>query len=304
MTQADVRWQTARAGEVTLEAIRRFVDEVAADLDPGSRYIRELRAALDAASDVADYLGRLEDQARLDAFRRDGSLASKGERGRSWVDAATWESMDPFERTLSNLLTGETRMMWAGDGAADFACLTEVLSGLPAPRRALSIPCSTGKEVFSLVIAAQRADLELEVVGVDRQPAYLDRARSGVLVPHWRDRELPNVDAFLLFDPQSGKTQVAPEVLARCRFEQGDVLTGDLPDGPFPLVVCRNLLGYFRGRTLATALSNVLSRLAPAGTLLLDPFVTGGEEMAPARALLAERGLTRRFPNASFYTAP
>lgn len=300
----DVRWNTEREGEVTLDAIRAFVAEVAGDLDAGSRYIRELNAALDAATSVDDYLARLDDRERLDAFRRDGSQSSKGERGRSWLDAETWAAMDPFERTLSNLLTGETRMMWAGDGAPDFACLAEVLSDLPAPRRALSIPCSTGKEAFSLAIAALRADIELSIVGVDRQPAYVKRASSGLLVPHWRDRDLPDVDTFLLFDPEHGTTQVTPEVLACCNFEQGDVLTGELPPGPFPLVLCRNLLGYFRGETLTTALTNVLARLAPGGTLLVDPFVTDGEEMAPARALLAERGLTRRFEAACFYSAP
>ena len=178
----DVRWNTEREGEVTLDAIRAFVAEVAGDLDAGSRYIRELNAALDAATSVDDYLARLDDRERLDAFRRDGSQSSKGERGRSWLDAETWAAMDPFERTLSNLLTGETRMMWAGDGAPDFACLAEVLSDLPAPRRALSIPCSTGKEAFSLAIAALRADIELSIVGVDRQPAYVKRASSGLLV--------------------------------------------------------------------------------------------------------------------------
>ncbi len=295
-----LRWQTQEEEGLTLEDVRAFVAQVAQDLDPGSRYVRELQAVLDASADLPDYLRRLADAERVERFRQDGSAASSGERGRSWVDDETWGGMGVLERTLANLLTGETRMMWAGEGAADFARLSEVLREVAEPRRALSIPCSTGKEPFSLVVAGLRAALPLEVVGVDRQAAYLVRARSGVLVPHWRDLELEGVDAYFTRAADE-RTRVVDEVLERCTFVQGDVLTGELPEGPFPLVSCRNLLGYFRGETLATALRNVMARVAPGGHLLVDPFVTGSQEMAPARDILETAGWERRFPEASYY---
>jgi hypothetical protein len=105
----------------TLASVRGFVLEVARDLDPGSRYIRELLAVLDASTDIEDYLARLQDPDRTDFFRLEGSRVSQGERGYSWLDPTTWGAMDVYERTLANLVTGETRMMWAGDGASDFA---------------------------------------------------------------------------------------------------------------------------------------------------------------------------------------
>ncbi|MGE0711930.1 MAG: CheR family methyltransferase [Planctomycetota bacterium] len=299
----ELRW-TAADEAPTLAGIRAFVDEVARDLDPGSRYVTELRAVLDRAGSVEELLASLEDPGRVEGFRQDGSAASHGERGRSWVDGVTWEGMSVYERVLANLLTGETRMMWAGEGAADFARLGEVLAALPAPLRLLSVPCSTGKEPFSLAIAALRAQLRPEVIGVDRQPAYLERARSGQLVPHWRDLELPGVDAYLRWDDGLQRAIVAPEVLACCSFAQGDVLTGDLPAGRFGLVSCRNLLGYFRGDALAAAWRNVAARVAGGGVLLLDGFVTGAEEMALVPRLLAEHGFTRRFENANYYDAP
>lgn len=298
-----LRWRTEPEAAPSLAAVRAFVDEVALDLDPGSRYVRELRAVLDASRDLEDYLARLSDLERVERFRQDGSAASQGERGRSWVDDETWEGMGVLERTLANLLTGETRMMWAGEGAADFARLVTVLGEQEQPRRALSVPCSTGKEPFSLVIAGLRADLSLEVIGVDRQRAYLARARSGVLVPHWRDLELDEVDAYLTRGPD-GRTRVIDAVLERCTFVLGDVLTGELPAGPFSLVSCRNLLGYFRGEPLAAAVRNVTARVAPGGHLLVDPFVTGSAEMAPVRNMLESGGWTRRFPEASYYQRP
>lgn len=302
MDVEQLRW--GARGPATLAGLRAYALEVARDLDPGSRYVRELLAALDASTSVDDYLARLCDAERTAGFRQDGSQASHGERGFSWVDGETWAEMDPWERTLSNLLTGETRMMWAGDGAADFARLDEVLAALPPGGRVLSVPCSTGKEPFSIAVAALRAGRgDLAITGVDRQPAYVARARSGRLVAHHRDR---GADAarWLVTDPD-GRTRVAPEVLALCAFEVGDVLTGALPPAAsFDLVSCRNLLGYFRGESLDLALDNVLARVRPGGVVLLDPFVADAPEMRQAQERLAAARLRRRWAGLSFFDAP
>lgn len=295
-----VSWE--RHGEPTLADIRAYVDEVARDLDPDTRYVRELRAVLDAATDVADYLRRLDDHERVQAFRTDGSQASHGERGRSWVDEETWGRMDPFQRTLANLLTGETRMMWAGEGAADFAAYATVLGDRTQPLRLLCVPCSTGKEAFSWAIAGLLAGHTLQVTGVDRQEAYLQRARSGRLVTHHRDWEHPHASEFLV--REQGYTRVADEVLARCAFEQGDVLVPSLPAPGFDVVSCRNLLGYFRGETLERAWRHVADRVGPGGYLVHDGFVATGEPMAPARAQLEACGFTPVLPDAHWYQAP
>src|SRR5262249_17880587 len=113
MDIADPRfsWPTAGASsgqQPPLAALRAFILDVCRDLDPESRYIRELLAVLDASSDVADYRTRLKDASRTTLFRTDGSRVSRGERGYSWLDDETWDTMDIFECTLANLITGET----------------------------------------------------------------------------------------------------------------------------------------------------------------------------------------------------
>lgn len=286
----------------TLAALRAFVLDLARDLDPGSRYIRELLAVLDAARDVDDYLARLTDAERTARFRTDGSRASAGERGYSWLDDDTWGTMDVLERTFANLVTGETRMMWAGDGARDFARFADAVSGVGPALSVCCIPCSTGKEVFSLVIAGLRAGLDVRAVGVDRQPAYIARAAAGCLVPHHRDWDWPHAADYLERD--GGITAVRPEVLGRCQFVRGDVLTGELPPGPFDLVSSRNLLGYFRGASLDAAWRNVAARVRGGGLLLLDPFVTDAAEIAEVPRGLAATGFVRLFPDASYYRAP
>lgn len=298
-----LRW--TRAGAPTLADVRAYALEVARDLDPGSRYVRELLAVIDASADVDDYLRRLSDAERTSEFKQDGSKASSGERGFSWVDDETWSEMDVWERTLSNLLTGETRMMWAGDGAPDYAQLPEVLGALPRGGRVLSVPCSTGKEPFSIAIAALRAGRDdLSVTGVDRQAAYVARARSGRLVAHHRDWAADDAVRFLVRDAR-GRATIAPQVLERCAFEAGDVLTGALPPaGAFDLVSCRNLLGYFRGESLDLAITHVFARARPGGVLLLDPFVADAPDMRQAQERIRAAGLVRRWPDLSFFDVP
>jgi chemotaxis methyl-accepting protein methylase len=304
MTDA-VSWHAVRRAAPTLAAIRAYVLEVSRDLDPGSRYVKELLAAIDASRTVEEYAARLTDPDAAEEFRRDGSRVSSGVRGFSWVDDTTWGAMDVWERTLANLLTGETRMMWAGDGARDFARLDEVLAGLPRPARVLSVPCSTGKEPFSIAIAALRAGRDdVRVTGVDRQPAYVARARSGELVAHHRDWDAQDAAAWLTKDDR-GRSRVVARIAERCAFETGDVLTGLLPPArSFELVSCRNLLGYFRGESLDAAITHVVARVKPGGVLLLDPFVTDAEEMRQAQERLAAARLVRRWPDLSYFTAP
>lgn len=303
--EVDVGVSWEGRGAPTLAGLRAYALEVARDLDPGSRYVTELLATLDASSSVDDYLRRLTDAENTAAFRQDGGRVSHGERGFSWLDDETWGEMDAWERTLSNLLTGETRMMWAGDGARDFARLGEVLAALPRPARLLSVPCSTGKEPFSIVIAALRAGRDdARITGVDRQEAYVQRARSGRLVPHHRDWDVADAATWLARDAK-GRTVIAPRVHERCAFETGDVLTGALPPAAsFDLVACRNLLGYFRGPSLDAALRHVTARVRPGGVLLVDPFVTDAKEMAQAQATLRAARFTRRWSDLSYFDAP
>jgi chemotaxis protein methyltransferase CheR len=303
MTPADVP-EPGRNEGPTIEILRAYVQEVARDLDPGSRYVRELLAVLDASADLDDYLARLQDARRTGLFRTDGSRVSQGERGYSWLDDDTWGAMDVFERTLANLLTGETRMLWAGDGARDFARFADAVSaaGVGPALSICCIPCSTGKEVYSLVIAGLHAGLNVRAVGADRQPAYVARARTGRLVPHHRDWEWPAAADYL--ERVGGATVVRPRVLERCSFVTGDVLTGPLPPGRFDLVSSRNLLGYFRGDSLEAAWRAVATRVRGGGLLLLDPFVTDSPQMAAVPRGLEAAGFVRLFPDASYYRAP
>ena len=292
---------TPRRAE-SLDDIRNYVLEVAEGLDPGSRYVKELLAVIDGCKTVAEYDARISDPALCEKYRKDGAQVSEGGRGLSWLDQETWASMDIWERTLSNLITAETRMMFRFDGR-DLELLSSMLTRVARGPRldVLCVPCSTGKEVFSYAIVALRAGLDARVVGVDRQRAYVERARTGELVYHWRDREFEDAPRWLI--SEGPKTAlVRPEVLERCSFETGDVIAGVLPRGPFDLVACRNLLGYFRGDALRGALGHLAARVRPGGVLFLDPYVLHDDALAEAPRWLAEHGWRAIDEGASYLT--
>src|SRR5690349_317541 len=121
---------TPASDGLTLEALRQFVLQTAHGLDPKSRYVGELLQVLDSCRSLDDYLARLSDRERAEQFRRDYRRSSGGERGFSWVDGEIWTGMDVFERTLANLLTGETRMMWAEAAPEDFTRFAEAVGGM------------------------------------------------------------------------------------------------------------------------------------------------------------------------------
>lgn len=288
----------------TLDDVRRFVAAIARDLDPGSRYVTELVRVLDASRDLADYERRLSDPDRVAAFRKDGMGPSDGARGLSWLDDETWAGMSLLERTFANLLTAETRMMFRFE-EDDLARLAPSFRAVARDGTVsvLCVPCSTGKEAYGYAIVGLRESLDVRVEACDIQAAYVARARTGRLVHHWRDREFADADRFLIAHGPTA-AQVRPEVLARCHFETGDVLAGALPRGPFDLVACRNLLGYFRDEPLLTACRNLDARVRPGGLLLLDPFVLSAPHLAAAPRWLAERGYVRVDPKASFLEKP
>ena len=98
--------------------------------------------------------------------------------------------------------------------------------------RALEVGCSLG--MFTEMLA-QHCD---EALGVDISQVSVDRARE-------RLAEVPNV-----------------------RFERR-TLPAEMPEGPFDLIVCADVLVYWTADELRAALAAMEAALAPGGALLL-----------------------------------
>ena len=171
---------------------------------------------------------------------------------------------------------------WLRDDAGP-ALLDRALA-LSRPVRILSLGCSSGQEPFSLAILFQgileRSGIPgsaaagyVSITGIDSSPARVELARSGV-VNAWsvqRSRADWLRGRVALEDPQTGRHRIDPVVRAMCRFEVGNIVDlvgrGNAALGGFDLVLCRNVLIYFRPAE-AERIAADLARALDRGTLL------------------------------------
>ena len=238
----------------TLDDVRRAVAEIAKSLDPGSRYVPEFLAIVEASRDVAD----------LEARMRAGC------RGQRHAGADVFERMTLERKIRCNLITNETVLFRFSEG--EWEALQRAIAARKS-LRILSAPCSHGEEAFSLAAACLQAGVPFAIDALDIQKEAIAEARKGHLTMGF--------PAAYLDSPAI----VGAPVLRHIAFAEGDLL-GPLPGAErYDLAVCRNFLGYFKKEIAVDAAMRIAKRLAPGGALFVDSFCVGKfPSLAPALA--------------------
>jgi len=154
---------------------------------------------------------------------------------------------------------------------SDFAARGWLADLSRTPLSALSLPCASGEEPYSIAITLLEAGLAAErfrVDAVDVSARSLARAIAGVYGPNaFRGIGSPARTGY--FREQGGAFTVEPVARASVRFHPGNLLDPSLfaDRPPFDVVFCRNVLIYLddeaKGRAFAT-----LGRLVAGGGLL------------------------------------
>jgi chemotaxis protein methyltransferase CheR len=180
--------------------------------------------------------------------------------------------------------------------------------------RILSLGCSAGQEPFTVAMTFQSV-LEgmglppsagatyVEVTGLDSSPARIEAARSGLLSswsvqrcrPDWlRARATPEPD---------GRHIVAPSVRAMCHFDVGNLVDvaarGNATLGGYDLVLCRNVLIYFRTATAERIARELGGGLDPGAYLIVsasEAHLLVQDELEPAGMLGVARAAPRQTP--------
>jgi len=145
--------------------------------------------------------------------------------------------------------------------------------------RIWSVGCSTGAEPYSIAILLHRmlgarlADWQVSILGTDIDADALATARTG-LFGRWALRTLDVGERAALFAAEGDRYRLKPEYRAMVRFERHNMLTlldatPALDWADLDLILCRNVLIYFR-QDMATAMVGALAaRLRPDGYLLV-----------------------------------
>jgi len=213
------------------------------------RRIDRRRAALGLA-DVAAYRALLE--AQPDEWRV--------------LDELCWVTISRF---------GRDRAVWAelaGDVLPRLAREAR-LAGRPSVR-AWSAGCGAGEEPFTLAIAWELAvaphwpGIALDVLATDLHEGQLGRAAEA-RYPAGTLRELPEAWREAAFDHAADHAQLRARFRAPVRFARHDVRAPP-PEGPFDLVLCRNLaFTYFDELAQRQVAASLRDALRPGGVLVV-----------------------------------
>jgi chemotaxis protein methyltransferase WspC len=142
-----------------------------------------------------------------------------------------------------------------------------------SPLRVLSVPCSSGEEPYSLVMALMDAGIPAErfqIDAADISPRALNRARRGIYGRNsFRGKDLSFRDRY--FHHTKEGYVLCPPVRNAVRFFEGNILSPNfLPGGAaYDVIFCRNLLIYFDRETQTRALNAISRLLSPAGILMV-----------------------------------
>jgi chemotaxis protein methyltransferase CheR len=148
--------------------------------------------------------------------------------------------------------------------------------------RIWSAGCATGEEPVTLAMLAEHAKLleRCEIVATDVSLRSLARARSGTYgARSLRALDAPRVDAlvselaaqWLVRDATTGNHQASSHLLRQIDFRRVNLRDERAVAalGSFDLVVCRNVLIYFRDALVQDVANSLAGALAPGGRLLV-----------------------------------
>jgi chemotaxis protein methyltransferase CheR len=132
--------------------------------------------------------------------------------------------------------------------------------------------------LWRLALEQQFPELKLQILATDIDGEQLDRARVACYT-RGSLRQLPAAWIGAAFKESDDRYCLRPEFQAGVEFRQQDIRY-ELPNGPFDLVLCRNLaFTYFEEELQREIASSLYDRLVPGGVLVL-----GIHEVLPAGA--------------------
>jgi chemotaxis protein methyltransferase CheR len=142
------------------------------------------------------------------------------------------------------------------------------------PVRLWSAGCATGEEAVTLaVLLAELHCLDkVDITATDVSAGALARARTGRYPRHaLRLPELPDIARRWMSRLPDGSIQVAPELVARVRWQPVNLieLASVRGLGSFDVIVCRNVFIYFGERATRTVMASLTEALRPGGVLLV-----------------------------------
>jgi chemotaxis protein methyltransferase CheR len=170
--------------------------------------------------------------------------------------------------------------------------------------------CASGEEAYSLAMLAAEAfggaRPPVSILATDVSDRALRRAEEAV----YSERSMHYVSEAQrrrFFTQEGRRSKVGEQLRAMVRFGKHNLLGGPAPlgEGPFDLILCRNVLIYFSAKTVEAVVTSLESALRPGGQLILgasDRLSSSAQRLAdvaappPGSTVLSAAGTSRRIP--------
>jgi chemotaxis protein methyltransferase CheR len=161
--------------------------------------------------------------------------------------------------------------------------------------RVWSVGCSTGAEAHSVAILVRDllgdavADWKIGITGTDIDDAAVAAAREARYTS-WALRTLGEAERHRLFDQEGPRWRLKARYRGLARFEHANMMALLDDDAPlqfsdFDIILCRNVLIYFRSDVAKALVGALVRRLSPTGLLFIGHAEPNPEFAEVARPL-------------------
>lgn len=168
--------------------------------------------------------------------------------------------------------------------------------------RAWSAGCSTGQEPYSLAMLAEEeggrhGPMTMDIFASDLSERCLEKGMAGIYTQFEVQRGLPSRLLIKYFDKVDEHWILSPRIRQMVRMERQNLLTDVKGQGPYDLILCRNVISAFDASTARTVLEHIAATLAPDGYLVMGAYETSAHHTPAFRPVPGLHGLYVRDPN-------
>lgn len=147
--------------------------------------------------------------------------------------------------------------------------LKEKVNKEKRPLKIWSAACSIGCEPYTLAMILKELNpsYKHKILATDIDSTILEKAKAGV----YTNVEMKNVKKNIMdkyFTKQETKYLISPEIKSIVTFKKHDLIL-DRYESDFDLIVCRNVVIYFKNEVKAEIFKNFSKALRPGGLLFV-----------------------------------
>jgi chemotaxis protein methyltransferase CheR len=152
--------------------------------------------------------------------------------------------------------------------------------------------CATGEDVYTLAMLADRDGWNGSILGTDINASFIARARKGYY-GEWSFRNLPKELRSVLQPvggPDDGVFEVVDRIRSAVSFRRHNLMDHPIlpAERTWNIILCRNVLIYFRPAKIATTIEVLARTLAPNGWLFLGASDVISNKMEGVRQISLE----------------